>query len=343
MKLNTFSKVILTLFVISGLFVAYYFVDKNFGYKYYENTTEIKEEKEVQNKKSELSVLFVGDIMLDRSIRKRINEQETPENFVNNFLGNFKEENAKYDYVVANLEGPITENKSKTLNADGSYNSILLFTFPTSTPEILNLLNVKAVSLANNHTDNFYNKGFQETKVYLDNAEIFYFGNPYNDNQLESLGEIFCEKDICIGYIGYHEFTGDNDSERIEREIQKMRADENVDFVIVVPHWGTEYRITSNQNQKYLAHKWIDAGAHMVIGGHPHVIEESEVYEGKYIYYSLGNYIFDQWFEENVKNGLGVNFKFTKERIGEEIVRNIELVKEIKVRSEKTGIKYLKN
>ena len=124
-------------------------------------------------------------------------------------------------------------------------------------------------------------------------------------------------------------------------EIQKFKANEKVDFVIVMPHWGTEYKTTSTENQKYLAYRWIDAGADMVIGGHPHVIEESEIYKDKYIYYSLGNYIFDQWFEEDVKNGLAVNFKFTKEVIGEEVLKNIELIKEVKVRSEKTGLKYL--
>ena len=341
MKLNTFTKVILTLFVIPGLFVAYYFIDKNYGYRYYENIPEIETEKDVKNKKNELSILFVGDIMLDRNIRKIINEHETPKNFVSNFLGNFKEENARYDYVVANLEGPITENKTKTYRDDGSYTGLLHFTFPTSTPEILNILNIKTISLANNHTDNFYNKGFQETKAYLDDAKIFYFGNPYNDREMESLGDIFCEKDICIGYIGYHEFTRDNDSERIEMEIQKFKANEKVDFVIVMPHWGTEYKTTSTENQKYLAYRWIDAGADMVIGGHPHVIEESEIYKDKYIYYSLGNYIFDQWFEEDVKNGLAVNFKFTKEATGEEVLKNIELIKEVRVRSEKTGIGYI--
>lgn len=79
----------------------------------------------------------------------------------------------------------------------------------------------------------------------------------------------------------------------------------------------------------------------MVIGMHPHVIENSEIYKEKYIYYSLGNYIFDQWFDENVKNGFALNFKFTKEIQKEKVIKNIELIKEIKVRSEKDSIKYL--
>ncbi|MEA4910721.1 hypothetical protein SDC9_07785 [bioreactor metagenome] len=335
------SLFIIFLIIILGVF-GYLAFNKKFTREYTISNIDNQKENLTQPKKSELDILFVGDIMLDRFIRKRVNENGSAENFVNNFLGNFREHNKNYDYIVANLEGPITENKTKTLNADGSYNPILLFTFPTSTPQILNLLNVKVVSLANNHTDNFYNQGFQETKIYLEKGNIKYFSNPYNDNQIESLSNTICEKEICIAYIGYHEFTKDNDSERIENEILKLKQDKKVDFVIVVPHWGTEYRKTSNQNQKYLAHKWIDAGADMIIGGHPHVIEESEIYKDKYIYYSLGNYIFDQWFDEDVKKGLGVNFKFKKE-ISEagEIKKEIELVKEIKTQTEKTGIKYL--
>ena len=61
-----------------------------------------------------------------------------------------------------------------------------------------------------------------------------------------------------------------------------------------------------------LAHQFVDAGADLVVGSHPHVIEPSEVYNGKMIYYSLGNFIFDQYFSQNVRNGLGVEVKIDK-------------------------------
>lgn len=299
-------------------------------------------EEGVGNSKKELNILFAGDIMLDRSIRKKINEYGSIQSFVNIFLNNLSAKNQEYDYVVANLEGPITENKSKTLNPDGSYNNILLFTFTTSTSQILNLLNIKVVSLANNHTDNFYNSGFQDTKKFLQEGAIEYFGNPYNYNQKESLSNTVCDNDICIAYIGYHQFTSQNDSQRIENEIKKLKQNEKTDFIVVMPHWGVEYATKSSQNQKNLARGWIDAGADMVIGAHSHVIEESEIYKGKYIYYSLGNYIFDQWFSEDVKNGLAVNFRFKKEILENgQIKREIEFVEEVKIRSEKTGIKYI--
>jgi poly-gamma-glutamate synthesis protein (capsule biosynthesis protein) len=283
-----------------------------------------------------------GDIMLDRYIRKQINRYDSAESFANNFLPNMKEVNSKYDYVMANLEGPITESKSKSLLDDGSYSRDLIFTFPTSSVEILKLLNIKVVSLANNHTDNFFHKGYEDTKKFLEKGNIKYFGNPYNNNLAkESLSEIVCEKEICIAYIGYHQFTENNGVEIVSEEIKRIKENNSADFVIVMPHWGVEYETTSNQKQKDLSHAWIDAGADMVIGAHPHVRQESEIYKDKHIYYSLGNYIFDQWFSSEVKTGKVLDITFTKYKNLDGVVeKSIKLDQSLEVNISKELIKY---
>ena len=85
---------------------------------------------------------------------------------------------------------------------------------------------------------------------------------------------------------------------------------------MVSPHWGTEYKLAASESQKTIAHQFIDAGADIIIGTHPHVIQgpegTPEIYKGKNIYYSLGNFIFDQYFDENVRNSLGVTIKIDK-------------------------------
>ncbi len=314
----------------------------------YDNNLNTGSSLEKIEDKKELHILVAGDIMLDRYIRKQINGYVVAENFVNNFLGNMREVNSKYDYVMANLEGPITESKSKTLNDDGSYGKDLIFTFPTSTTEILKLLNIKVVSLANNHTDNFYHTGYEDTKKFLDMGGVKYFGNPYNSNSAkESLSEIVCEKGICIAYVGYHQFTKNNSAETVSEEIRRIKENakedqkEFADFIIVMPHWGSEYEKISNVTQKKYAHAWIDAGADMVIGSHPHVKQESEIYKDKYIYYSLGNYIFDQWFSESVKNGLVLDITFSKICKDEyECEKNIKINKSLEVYIGKELIKY---
>ena len=83
--------------------------------------------------------------------------------------------------------------------------------------------------------------------------------------------------------------------------------------MVVFSHWGVEYSPASTDSMKSLAHQFIDAGADLVVGSHPHVIEPMEIYNGKRIYYSLGNFIFDQYFNEDVRNGLGVTVRINKE------------------------------
>jgi len=115
-------------------------------------------------------------------------------------------------------------------------------------------------------------------------------------------------------------------------------------------HWGDEYTLNSNDFQKKVARSFIDVEADLVIASHPHVIQESEIYKGKYIYYSLGNYIFDQWFSEDVKAGLAVNFLFSKKEKSKNQNNNennnfekeIKMIKEIKVINKKTEISYEK-
>ncbi len=307
------------------------------------------EEEETQiDKKSEfykLDLLFTGDIMLDRYIRKQINLYEKEEEFVEKFFTNLSVINKKYDYVVANLEGPITENKTKTYLEDGSYTNILHFTFPTTTGKILNLLNIKVVSLANNHTDNFYYEGFLSTKDFLNKDNILFFGNPYNLNtEEESLSKVVCENNICIAYIAYNLFTKVNSQELIKEEILKYKENQDIDFIIIYPHFGEEYELLANSIQVNYAKSWIDAGADLIIGAHPHVIQNKEIYKGKYIYYSLGNYIFDQWFNEDVKKGLALGFTFKKEILAnEEVIKDIKLKEELIIEIDKNRIKYLEN
>jgi Bacterial capsule synthesis protein PGA_cap len=67
-----------------------------------------------------------------------------------------------------------------------------------------------------------------------------------------------------------------------------------VDFLIVFTHWGMEYHLQENDHQRYMGQRAIEAGADLVVGAHPHVIEPYEMYQGKPIIYSLGNFVFDE-------------------------------------------------
>jgi poly-gamma-glutamate synthesis protein (capsule biosynthesis protein) len=247
--------------------------------------------------KKDIQILFTGDLMFDRGIR-----YYAKKNGGNEFIF----EKIYYllinnDLVVSNLEGPITAAKSiSSGTVPGSANNYI-FTFNPSTAKTLYRENIKLVSLANNHILNFGQHGLNSTKKYLDTAGIEYFGAP--NGQKSVIKEI---SGVKIGFVSYNEFYGGNEEEQkaVLEEIKDIK--QKSDLVIVFSHWGPEYRLTPADAVKDLAHKFIDGGADLIIGSHPHVAEPMEEYKGKRIYYSLGNFVFDQYFDENVRNGMGV-------------------------------------
>ena len=89
--------------------------------------------------------------------------------------------------------------------------------------------------------------------------------------------------------------------ETLVNQIKEIRP--KVDFLIITPHWGNEYQMASSR-QKNLARLAIDSGADLIIGHHPHWVQEIEEYQGKLIYYSLGNFIFDQMWSEKTRQGI---------------------------------------
>jgi poly-gamma-glutamate synthesis protein (capsule biosynthesis protein) len=95
----------------------------------------------------------------------------------------------------------------------------------------------------------------------------------------------------------------------LQADVKKAR-DAGADIVVVFPHWGTEYDATPFAGQRNLAHAAIDAGADMVIGNHAHWAGAIEVYDGKPIFYALGNFVFDQTWSEPTMEGITVEMTF---------------------------------
>lgn len=250
--------------------------------------------------KSYIQILFAGDIMLDRGI-KYFADKNGGNNFIFEKISPVLKEN---DLVVANLEGPITDNKSVSLGTIPGTANNYLFTFDPSWAKTLFDNNIKLVNLGNNHILNFGQAGLNSTKEYLDEANVSYFGAPNGEKNI-----VKNINGIKIGFVSYNQFENDL-PKYIENEIKNLRLQS--DIIVVFCHWGNEYLLTATDEQKNLARQFIDTGADLIIGSHPHVIEPIEEYNGKRIYYSLGNFIFDQYFNEDVRNGLGVVVKIDK-------------------------------
>lgn len=242
------------------------------------------------------SILFVGDIMLDRSVARHAMASSTDVLFAG-VLDLFKVADAR----VANLEGAITTNPS-IAQVD---NTILHFTFdPTLAQAALAPLNLTAVSLANNHSYDFGRTGFDTTQTYLKGWGIKPFGHPYNARDLSATLDIR-GKQFCL--VGYHSLY-DAGTTEVVTEIMRLRP--LCYRVVVFPHWGDEYEHVANEAQIKAAHSFVDAGADLVIGAHPHVVQNVETYRGKAIFYSLGNFMFDQDFSWATTHGLAVKVTF---------------------------------
>lgn len=272
---------------------------------------ENRQQENILPEESKVTLWLAGDIMLDRNVNKKA--QTVGEgNYDFPFL-QLGTSTKQYDFRIANLEGPVTDNKSIV-----SPNN-LSFTFSPNYLEALKN-NLDIVSLANNHTHNFGQNGLVQTHNYLDATGIKYFGDPYNTTSSMSL--IIEKNNIKIGLIGFSQLIGYGFEDYIA-EIKNLRS--QVDYLIAMPHWGIEYNNTNPGSvQKRQAHEIIDAGADIIIAGHPHVIQPVEEYNDKLIFYSLGNFIFDQYFSPETMRGLTVGLNL--ERKDGKIVSTLELL-----------------
>jgi poly-gamma-glutamate synthesis protein (capsule biosynthesis protein) len=133
----------------------------------------------------------------------------------------------------------------------------------------------------------FMAKGFEDTKAALNTANVNYFGEG-NIWTTEVKGHKFA----FLGYSGVQEDDSFDETslKTMKTDIEKLKLQSYI--VIINFHWGTESTYYPNELQKKIAHSAIDSGADLIVGEHPHVIEGIEIYKGKYICYSLGNFCF---------------------------------------------------
>lgn len=246
---------------------------------------------------SPTTIMIGGDIMLDRKIRS-IGQKKGYDYLFTSLSSLFK----TADIVIANLEGPVTTNSSKTLLSTGKLTQDLAFTFAPGSVKALSKAGITAVSLANNHEDNFGTAGVVETKEWLKKSDLQWFGSPWNT---ASTSLVLNVKGMKIAFVGYHAFQSGIDT--VLADIKKLNAEGN--FVIVMPHWGPEYTSKPTVKMRSLARSFIKAGAQAIIGSHPHVIMENETIAGIPVYYSVGNLLFDQYFSDAVLNGEIISLK----------------------------------
>ena len=261
-----------------------------------------------------LRVLFVGDTSFGENYQERL-EQKGQTNIL-------KEKGYDYsmqgvtsllestDLTIANLETPLTELRSSPLSGQKSY---LHWGDPKRVPEMLQKYGIKSVSLANNHTLDYGQRGLQDTIDALNSPKIAWFGAGSNaeeaaipwqqkfifDNKafhLQAIGGYWYRESYAKSYNFYAQANraGTNlwTESTAKEQIQKLRQENPCTYIVAFPHWGSNYDWKSKK-QARLARIMVDAGADLVIGHGAHMAQEIEQYRGKWIFYSLGNFVFN--------------------------------------------------
>ncbi|MBD0381155.1 CapA family protein [Paenibacillus sp. WST5] len=241
---------------------------------------------------AKVKLSFVGDVLLASKVEDILKQKgyDYPYSNVSDFL-------SKPDYTIANLETPIT-TRGTVQKKDYVYRSS-----PLALPALKGS-GIDLVNLANNHVMDFGTEGLLDTMASLDQEGVKRIGAGKDLN--EAYQPVIVEKQgMKIAFLGFsrvvpeaswkagpgHPGVAETYSHKLPVEaIQK--AKEQADLVVVIAHWGVERSDNPDKNQKDLAHRYIDAGADLIVGGHPHVLQGFEQYKGKWIAYSLGNFIF---------------------------------------------------
>lgn len=252
------------------------------------------------------TIFFAGDIMLSRNVEDKMAK-------ANDYTLPFKKVAEKIksaDISFANLESPIT-NK-------GPYfvpNSLVFNANPLAVAGLLSA-GFDVLSTANNHALDQGVAGLNSTWDLLYHQDILPIGTQKTD--MDNEGVTITKNNIIYGFLAYSytayndggqsthpQIANFNDIEGMKQDVLQMKGHFS-DVVIVSMHAGTEYTRQPNAEQIAFAHAAIDAGADLVIGHHPHWIQTTEQYKDKWIFYSLGNFVFDQMWSQDTREGLTV-------------------------------------
>jgi poly-gamma-glutamate synthesis protein (capsule biosynthesis protein) len=182
------------------------------------------------------------------------------------------------DLTVVNLEGTLTDISYPHMDKE------FVFRAPVHFAQILAEGHIDAVSIANNHTQDYFLRGYNDTRDALTAANIEYFGNEYL-NIIEVNG-------VKVGLFGHRIWADFRENRsRITKSISDLKA-QGAELIIAYFHWGTENENFPEQYQINIGRFTINEGADLVLGSHPHVIQGIEKYNGRFIVYSLADFCF---------------------------------------------------
>lgn len=247
--------------------------------------------------------LSVGDVIFGRRVQKVIDEKGDPEHPFRPLAKLY----AEVDFTFANLENPFFSGKKPNVTPPGKRYAVL-WARPEHAATLVKY-RFTAVNLANNHAMDQDLRGLQETLRTLDAAGVQHTGVGM-DLDAAWTPMIVDVRGLRIGFVGAS-YASRNDMgfsrnahvARIEDEARLAaacrKAREGAHFVVATMHAGDEHSFVPDAKQRAFAAAAVRAGADVVIGAHPHVVQPAEKIEGRWVFYSLGNFVFDQAAADN--------------------------------------------
>ena len=300
--------IITVIFILTlGLYLSY---TMNFDFSNHENkigeTKKLKTEEIKKDDKSEVKILAMGDMIFHQPIVKnyRSNDSYDFTPIFNNISSDINEA----DLAIANFEGSVNSNRKLS--------GFPLFNFPKETIYSLKNVGFDLLSTANNHALDTGLDGIAETISQINESGMKNFGTLAEDGDK---GIIVEKNGIKIGLISFTDTLNGMDSlmrgkeysvntfaQDVKSDIQNLK--DNTDIVIVYPHWGNEYQLVPNERQIFLKEMLQEAGADIILGSHPHVLQRYEVEDKNnkkyFTIFSMGNALSNQRVENLKKPGV---------------------------------------
>jgi poly-gamma-glutamate synthesis protein (capsule biosynthesis protein) len=257
-----------------------------------------------------MAICFTGDVLLDRGVRKMIERVG-----IDSVFSDVKPLFQSCDAVVINLENPVTKRVSPL-------NKKYVFRAEPEWLPALRKHGITHAAMANNHTIDQGREGIADTYKNLRASNIVPIG--YGNNQQEACKPSLVKKNgvkvalfnsFLLRVEGWMLLENEKgicqaSAEQLSGSIKAFKSANPDYWVVAMLHWGVEYQKEPSQRQRKEAHLLVDSGADAIIGHHPHVIQGKEIYKGKPIFYSLGNFMFDQK-ESDRSTGLAVSLSFS--------------------------------
>lgn len=300
--------IITVIFILTlGLYLSY---TMNFDFSNHENkigeAKNLKIEDRKKEDKSQVKILAMGDMIFHQPIVKnyRSNDSYDFTPIFNNISSDINEA----DLAIANFEGSVNSNRKLS--------GFPLFNFPKETIYSLKNVGFDLLSTANNHALDTGLDGIAETISHINESGMKNFGTLAEDGDK---GIIVEKNGIKIGLISFTDTLNGMDSlmrgkkysvntfaQDVKSDIQNLK--DNSDIVIVYPHWGNEYQLVPNDRQIYLKTILQEAGADIILGSHPHVLQKYEVEDKNnkkyFTIFSMGNALSNQRVENLKKSGV---------------------------------------